>query len=397
MAVNRNPVTLADAGDSSTSSKSRFLGAKLLVLLILASAVYAPPADQKWAMQFHYERDQSILHIVDFRCPSGQRCIAAGVLEKNNSSKEQGVVVLTSDGGKNWSVVDVKELPVSLFFLDDTYGWMVTDKGIWSTEESGRSWKKMEGLHKGILRVHFLNRSHGYAIGFPKVAFETTDGGKTWSKLALPDASPAIADDTVYDWIDFWGNHGIILGREMPRRYDPRPIWADPSPKSRRERQITTITLETIDGGKTWNTFTNDFFGHITRLLLGKNSTTLALVEYEDYYKLPSSVFELTLGSKASRTVFGETDRAVTDIVLFPNGESIIASIEPPGPSNQLPIPGKLKMLHSNNLKVWTEMDVDYRAVAQRAMIAAPDPQHVWVATDTGMILNLTGAAAPQK
>ena len=32
-------------------------------------------------------------------------------------------------------------------------------------------------------------------------------------------------------------------------------------------------------------------------------------------------------------------------------------------------------------------MDVDYRAVAQRAVLAAWDAQHVWVATDTGMIL----------
>jgi hypothetical protein len=35
-------------------------------------------------------------------------------------------------------------------------------------------------------------------------------------------------------------------------------------------------------------------------------------------------------------------------------------------------------------------MEVDYRAVAQRAVIAAPDEQHMWVATDTGVILTLT-------
>jgi hypothetical protein len=40
-------------------------------------------------------------------------------------------------------------------------------------------------------------------------------------------------------------------------------------------------------------------------------------------------------------------------------------------------------------LKVWREMDVDYRAIAQRAIIAAPDPRHMWVATDTGAILKL--------
>jgi len=367
----------------------------LLALLFLFATLLAR-ADQKWSIQFQYNRDQSVLHIVDFRCPSIQRCMAAGILEKNGKD-HQGVVVLTSDGGKEWSIVEVKDLPISMYFLDDSYGWMVTDKGVWSTEESGRSWKKMEGLKKGILRVHFLDRAHGYAIGFPKAILETRDGGKSWTKLREADHPSSIAEDTAYEWITFWGDHGVILGRELPKRFDPRPIWADPSPRSRRERETTTITLETTDGGKKWESSTNDFLGHITRLLLRKDMSALALVEYEDYYKLPSKVYELKLGSKGMLTLFAETDRAVTDLAWFPNGDAVIAAIEPPGPSNQLPIPGKLKMLHSINLKVWMEMNVDYRAVAQRAMIAAPDAQNQWVATDTGMILKLVDTATAKK
>jgi hypothetical protein len=34
-------------------------------------------------------------------------------------------------------------------------------------------------------------------------------------------------------------------------------------------------------------------------------------------------------------------------------------------------------------------MDVDYRAVAQRATFAAADAEHIWLATDAGMILAL--------
>jgi hypothetical protein len=87
--------------------------------------------------------------------------------------------------------------------------------------------------------------------------------------------------------------------------------------------------------------------------------------------------------------IFGERDRAVTDIALLQDGGALIAAVEPPGSSNQVPVPGKLKMLRSANLKVWEEMDVDYRAVAQRAILSAPDADHAWVATDTGMILTL--------
>ena len=34
-------------------------------------------------------------------------------------------------------------------------------------------------------------------------------------------------------------------------------------------------------------------------------------------------------------------------------------------------------------------MEVDYRAVAQRAILAGADDQNIWLATDNGMILKL--------
>jgi hypothetical protein len=47
----------------------------------------------------------------------------------------------------------------------------------------------------------------------------------------------------------------------------------------------------------------------------------------------------------------------------------------------------------TGDLEHWQEMPVDYRAVAHRAMIAGPDEKHLWIATDTGMILKLVTAA----
>ena len=75
---------------------------------------------------------------------------------------------------------------------------------------------------------------------------------------------------------------------------------------------------------------------------------------------------------------------------------AVLVAAEPPGNSPQVPIPGKLKILESRNLKVWEEMDVDYRAVAQSAVIAVADPRHIWVATDTGAILGLVGRRLKQ-
>jgi len=61
------------------------------------------------------------------------------------------------------------------------------------------------------------------------------------------------------------------------------------------------------------------------------------------------------------------------------------------GQLKQLPIPGKLIVLVSEDLESWTEMRVDYRAVARRAMLSGPDARHLWVATDTGLILKRSG------
>ena len=114
-------------------------------------------------------------------------CIRDSVITDKND-RQRGAVVVTSDGGRHWSQYEVREQPVSLFFLDETTGWMVTDHGLWSAVEGGRSWNKVE-IRKGILQAHFLDANHGYIAGTPSLLDETLDGGKTWTKV--PQASSA--------------------------------------------------------------------------------------------------------------------------------------------------------------------------------------------------------------
>jgi hypothetical protein len=360
-------------------------------ILSLGLPLYGQAA-QRWKIRYSYKKLDSLLELRDIKCPSAQRCIAAGVVFEKNG-REQGLVVLTSDGGKQWSVVDVKEHPVSLFFLNDSVGWMVTDRGIWSTAESGRSWTKVETPKGGILRVHFLDPSHGYATGLPKLVYETTDGGKKWNKLAAAEQPPTDAQDTVYDCIAFSGEHGVIVGNLIQRENVGRPIWLDPDvARYRREHETKVAILETFDGGKKWAASTLPIVGTLSQLKFANDGSAIMLVEYMNYFSLPSSVYKTRLRQAGALTIFEERDRAVTDVSLLPDGSAILASIEPPGSSNQVPIPGKVKMYESADLKVWREMDIDYRAVAQRAMLAAIDPQHIWMATDTGMILSLADA-----
>ena len=345
-------------------------------------------AEDRWKMQYFYDKADSGLDIHDIQCPSAQRCIAAGVIQDKNG-REKGAVLVTSDGGQHWTLDNFNEKPVSLFQFNESTGWMVTDRGIWTTDESGRNWKKLDGL-KGIVELYFFDALHGFAVGYPKAIYETIDGGKKWTKVAAAERPAGNAEDTIYNCIAFSGRQGAIVGRTVTAKDEQAPLWMNPNTAQfRRERGAPSLFLETTDGGKNWQSTTASMTGALTRLRFARSGFAVALIEYHDYYALPSSVVKIGAGARASQTIFGEPDRAVTDIALLPEGGAFIASVEPPGKSNQVPIPGKLKMLKSGNLKVWEEMDVDYRAIAQRATLAAPDSQHAWVATDTGMILAL--------
>ncbi len=67
--------------------------------------------------------------IEDLAFPSAQRGIAVGTIhdELNPDKKARYVALVTSDGGEHWSQVPLKDHPRSLFFLNETTGWMVTD------------------------------------------------------------------------------------------------------------------------------------------------------------------------------------------------------------------------------------------------------------------------------
>jgi photosystem II stability/assembly factor-like uncharacterized protein len=362
----------------------------ILVALALLACVVVQ-AEERWKIQFFYDRNDSSLDIRDIRCPTAQHCVAAGLITEKNG-RERGAVVMTTDGGLHWSLTNAKEQPVSLFFLNDSVGWMVTDRGVWSTQEGGRSWVKLADL-KGMLGVHFLDASRGYTIGFSKAVYETADGGRKWVKVPAAAEAPGDPHGTVFDGIAFRGAHGIISGSidpsaSVPIRKNPSTGLLEPASGD------DTVILETVDGGKSWTSRSTRFNGKLARLSILGDSAVVVVDYPRQRGPFPSAVFEAPLGSTAAERIFAERGRAVLDFSALPNGAAIIAAVEPPGNSNEVPIPAKLKMLESDDWKVWRDMDVDYRAVAQQAVLAAVDTGHIWLATDTGMILSLVKDAS---
>ncbi len=242
-----------------------------------------------------------------------------------------------------------------------------------------------------VNRVYFRDAEHGWAVCQRKTVLETKDGGRSWSELAVAKDVSANPEYTSYNWIEFVDKQtGIIVGSSIPPRPgDNQPAWIDPeSAAKRREWPALNVTLETQDGGATWKAQTAPAFGQTVRLRMKPDLFGLILLRFSNSFEWPSEVY-LVRPKGGSTRIYREKSRVVTDVAWLNSSRALLVAIEPPGKLAQLPIPGKLHVLQSENLTDWTEMNVDYRTFGARAMISVVHPGLAWIATDTGQILRL--------
>jgi len=278
---------------------------------------------------------------------------------------------------------------MSLFFLDDSQGWMVTEKGLWHTSEGGRDWRKLPKPPVQVLRVYFLDADNGWAACAKKTVLATHDGGRKWETVAAAAEPAGTPDRSFYNWISFGSaNYGIITGMNQPSpRWLPMfPTALDPEDAlTRRETAHLSYKLTTNDGGKTWKTESASLLGRITRVRLSANGSGLGLIEYADSFKFASEVYQLDWKTCKSTTIFRDKKFAVNDVWLTPGGTAYLVGVESPGQVRSV-TQGKVKVLSSKDMRSWAEMPVDYRAVSQRVLLAGSG-EDVWMATDNGMIL----------
>jgi photosystem II stability/assembly factor-like uncharacterized protein len=255
---------------------------------------------------------------------------------------------------------------------------MVAEQSVWRTADGGGTWKQRKSP-AGLIRVHFLDPTHGWAIGSGKAAYETTDGGDTWNPLPAAQEPKSTPEYTTYNSISFANSReGMITGYSRPPRRGEIAL---------REIPGMTIMLQTHDGGKTWQPSATSMFGIISRVRLTAGGSWVALLEYMGTFQYPSEVVQI--GGGAARSVFRSQDRAVTDLMMLPGGPALLAGIETMKDIVRPVPPGKVKILRSNDLNSWEEMDVDHRATGRRVVLASSAGE-VWSATDSGMILKLS-------
>ena len=360
-----------------------------LALVVLWPAL--APAAERWRLQYFYDpAEDSEFTIADLAFPSQRVGVAAGQLVSRGKPKPYAVS--TTDGGRTWTPMAVPDIAISLFFLNEQTGWLVAPKNIWRTADFGQKWTRLKPA-PNALRVHFLDEKRGWAVGGNKSVWQTSDGGDTWT--AVPEAATpeSVRAHSVYGAIAFANpKDGMIVGWSKPPRPGERgnpPDWVDPEAQPR-EWPGLALALQTQDGGKTWKPSETSMFGQSTELSLAADGRGLLLFEFFGRFDYPSEVYSLNLATGKIARAFRRKDRAVTDVLVTAKGPAYLAAIEPLGTLFHSPVPGKLKMLKSDDLENWEEMTVDYRAVARRACMAAPDGKSVWVATDTGMILKLS-------
>jgi photosystem II stability/assembly factor-like uncharacterized protein len=353
---------------------------------------WVTPLDaQRWQVQYFYDQNKSSLAIADISFASAVRGVAVGSIHEG--SRQRPVALVTSNGGAHWQLISLKEEPLSLFFLNENIGWMVTEKGLWQTTEAGKNWTKMPRVPAPIFRVYFKDEKNGWAAGARKTVLETHDGGQQWTRVAAAAEQPGTVETSAYGWIAFADPQlGVIAGWNRPpeRVFAPTlPEWIDPETAlHHRELPHLTLQLETHDGGKTWKSASGSIFGQITRIRFGPPGMGLGLVEFSDAFQFPSEVYRLKWPVGASERIYRDKQFAVTDVCVTPDGTGYLSGIAVTGELRSV-VPGRVKVLRSRDLSTWADIEVDYRAVANRTTMAAVGDRDIWLATDNGMILKL--------
>ena len=347
-------------------------------------------AAEHWKVQYFYDQNKSTLAIVDLQFPSATRGVAVGTIVEGR--RRRHVSIVTSDGGAHWQLVDLKDQPISLFFLSENLGWMVTDKGLWETTEAGKSWRKIPGLPSNMVRVHFTDEKHGIAVGAKKRVDVTEDGGAHWTPMPAAAEPPGEDKYSVYNWIAFaTPNVGLVSGWNQPPRHNAPlfPEWMSPvEAMSQRETPHLSYSLVTNDGGKTWTPHSSSVFGAISRIRFGPTGQGLGLIEYSNAFRFPAEAYKIDWKTGKSATVFRDRKFAISDVWLTPDGTAYLSGVIVAGELRNV-VPGKVQVLRSKDYASWSEIPVDYRASANRTTLAVFDSDHMWMATDNGMILKL--------
>jgi photosystem II stability/assembly factor-like uncharacterized protein len=226
----------------------------------------------------------------------------------------RGALLKTCDGGDTWSVVDSGYTKYSsIFFLNDSTGWMTThhvDSGrvILRTYNGGETWLKLCNTYDWQKMV-FVDTLHGWGLYYTRFG-RTNDGGRTWTIGQLLDPpNPSINfkglffQNSATGWIV--GLSGFILKtsdagaswRHLDDRLDiyygslddvvftdEMEGWIVGEQLGSYPESDTSLVLHTIDGGASWERQSVPTNCGLNRIWAINNEKLWAFSEEELYF-----------------------------------------------------------------------------------------------------------------
>jgi photosystem II stability/assembly factor-like uncharacterized protein len=130
-------------------------------------------------------------------------------------------VLITTNGGAAWQPVNIDIwAPWSVYFINESIGWIVGDQGkVIKTTDGGNTWVNQISNTDGDLNdVEFIDETHGWAVGtdwisgWQSLILRTLDGGVTWDPLVIYDGQTLYSvsfTDTLNGWA--CGSYGTIF------------------------------------------------------------------------------------------------------------------------------------------------------------------------------------------
>jgi uncharacterized protein (TIGR03437 family) len=219
----------------------------------------------------------------------------------------EGHILRTSDLGATWSKVDAPADVTSIVPdpVDQQVLFGLSDRGIYKSEDAGRTWRQVSASAVRWLAVDPADRRRVLAIGLADNArvLRSVDAGETWTQGAATQPGPIVADPS--------GSGAVIVGGSLSRdwgqsfalldvRHTVSGVAFDPAHRG----WIYLVTAAgslgglylTTDFGATWTEKMAPSMFALRKLLIGPDGTIFAVG--------PDGPFRSTDGA-ASWTRFG--------------------------------------------------------------------------------------------
>jgi photosystem II stability/assembly factor-like uncharacterized protein len=142
----------------------------------------------------------------DIEFVSKNKGFIAGLSAYHSGPDGDFVILSTDDGGDTWKEGDthIPEDWCCFDFLDGSTAWFGGLRGIYHTNDGGKTIQKDEKLGGPIYDIAFSSNEDGWAASFEKL-WRTNDGGESWQDISIG------GQIYLYD-IDVFGDKAIAVG-----------------------------------------------------------------------------------------------------------------------------------------------------------------------------------------